>query len=743
MDLKGTVSRIFMEKDNGFKILVLEVHGVQNIPNDKCNPEYPGSVTVVGMMKGVEVDYVVEVSGDWEYRPKGSHWPWQFKTRNVSVCEYETPVLLRGILAGLPSVGPAVAGQIIRTYPNVCDVIEKTPKRLTGIQGVTEQKALLISEEFKQEKEKRSLGQFLKRYGMKNEEISEIAGYYGSAAMSRIRENPYCLCEDRFASFKFADRIGKDLGMKADAQCRLRCAMNHVLLVKAGAKGHVYLTQQMLLEEANKFFHENAVMAGTFSAEQLSGRLRAMTENGALICEEGKYYHPERYRNECDVAEILLRRSKCASRFSKVSDEAITDCLLRAQEEKGIVLDDLQREAVIAAVKNSTIVLTGGPGSGKTTLLNVFVRTIEFVADRLEQERPNVALAAPTGMASKRMTASTGLEARTIHKLFDIRYDFPAKRESDAFLLSDVLVIDEMSMLDIDVMAVVLRAISDSTSVILVGDVDQIQSIGPGNVLSDIIHSGVLPVIRLKGSYRQSNRKTILSNAMKINAGDEMLSTNRSDFVFIKVPDSPADRECKRLKQMVERVFCEEFLSGGRDLYRIQVISPVRSKTQASVDALNLALQKIADPLISPREQLAYGGVMLRRGDKLMQVRNNYDKGIYNGDIGIVKEVSVAKKKLLVDFQGTEVEYQENELDQLKHAYATTVHKVQGGEYPVVIMVVTNYHAAMLLRSILYTGVTRAQQKLIIIGDENAVRFAIRNTKNVKRLTALEQRLRQ
>jgi len=250
-----------------------------------------------------------------------------------------------------------------------------------------------------------------------------------------------------------------------------------------------------------------------------------------------------------------------------------------------------------------------------------------------------------------------------------------------------------------------------------------------------------VPVTRLKGAYRQGKRKTILTNAMKINVGDENLLTNRSDFVFCKVQDKASDRDCRRLKTAVEQIFCEEFLAYGRDPYRVQVISPLRSKTYASVDELNIALQKIANPQISENEQIDIGRVVFRKGDKVMQVSNNYDKGVYNGDVGLITEVSVIKRKLRVDFQGVIVDYSDSEFDQLKHAFATTVHKVQGSQFPVVIMVVTNYHSMMLLRNLLYTGVTRAQQRLIIVGDADAVRFAIRNTKSNARFSALSEKL--
>ena len=742
MNLKGTVTRVFTAKDSGFKILALKVEDLKTIPVEKRNPDYPDSVSVVGLLKGVEENYVIDVVGDWENRPSGQYWPWQFKVSDVTVCEFETPVLMRRFLAEISEVGPELARRIQNVYPNTQEVIEKSPKKLTVIKGITEEKAMRIHRAFLEQKEKRSLAVFLQKFGLKNEDANKISSHYGSNAMKLIREDPYRLCNDNLYPFKLCDRIGKELGIPADAECRLKAALWQVLFFKAGAKGHVYLTLELLITETNAFFKDNAVIACSFSAEQLEKKLKTLTENGMLVQENGKYYHPDRYQNEKDVADILLRRSKSKSRYADASDALVNESIAEAEEEIGIQLDELQREAVVSAIQHSTVVITGGPGSGKTTLLNTYIKAIGKLSKKLRREAPSISLAAPTGMASKRMTASTGREARTIHKMFDIRYDLKINEEAKAFV-SDIVVLDEVSMLDIDIMAYILRVMSVNTGLILLGDVDQIPSIGPGNVLSDIIESGVIPVARLKRSYRHGSRRTILTNATRINAGEENLETNRADFVFLSVPDKTSDKECRRLKAVTERVFCEEFLAGGKDPYRVQVISPLRMKTQASVDELNIVLQKIANPEICDTEQIQHGKVFFRMGDKVMQVSNNYEKGIYNGDVGVIKLVSTEKKRLQVDFQGLLVDYYENEFDQLKHAFATTVHKVQGGEYPVVIMVVTNYHSMMLLRNLLYTGVTRAKQRMILIGDEDAIKYAIRNTKGTKRLSALLQRLRQ
>lgn len=741
MNLKGKVTRIFAAKDTGFKILVLEVTDMRTVPTAQQNPNFPDNVTLIGVMPDVECEYVVDVTGDWEYRSNGAYWPWQFKVSNFYICEFETPILVRKFLSGLSCVGPELAARIQSMFPNTQEVIERQPMRLTALKGVNEQKAKQIQAAFLEKKEKSSLKGFLYSFGFKSETIKSVSSCYGVNALKMIRSNPYRMFDDHLASFTQCDTIGASLGFAADDCNRLKSAMNYVLFEKAGAKGHVYLTETLLIEETNAFFKEYAVMVSSFSTEDLSNKLHNMVANNDLVYEDNRYYHPVRYRNENDVARILSRRVKTKGRFSEANPNLVLESIQKAEKDVGFTLDQVQREAVIMAVVQSTVVITGGPGAGKTTLLNTYIKTLEYVAKAMGKGTPSFALAAPTGMASKRMSASTGREAKTIHKLFDISFDINEERENSVRITSDVVILDEVSMLDIDMMAYILRTLPDSTALILIGDVDQIPSIGPGNVLANIIDSGILPVTRLKGSYRQGKRKTILNNAMKINSGNEDIQTNHSDFIFYKVRDKVSDRDCARLKAVVERVFCEEFIASGRNPYRVQVISPLRSKTLVSVDELNSLLQKIANPMISDEEQIEFDKVILRKGDKVMQVNNNYDKGVYNGDVGLISEVSVSKKKIRVDFQGLVVDYYENEFDQLKHAFATTVHKVQGSQYPVVIMVVTNFHSMMLLRNLLYTGVTRAQQRLIIVGDESAVKFAIRNSKNNARLSALAEKL--
>lgn len=743
MNIKGTVTRIFAEKDSGFKIVAVSILDLRTIPLDKRNPDYPDSISAVGVLKGVERDYVVELSGEWENRPSGSYWPWQLKVSDYSICELETPKLLYKFLCELPNVNDELAKRIMCYFQDPQAVIENHPQRLTELKGIDKDKARQIHDAFLEQVEKKSLDVFLSKYGIHHDEIKKISSFYGTGALKLIKANPYRLCDDRFLSFRLCDRIGKDLGWPPDSDYRLRTAMNHVLYVKAAAKGHVYLTEDILVEETNAFFNENAVIVGSFSKESLETKLHNLSSNNEIIYDKGKYYHPDRYDNEKDVAEILIRRTEKESPYADWDEALIGSCIALVQENIGIVLDELQKQAVITAMQNLTSIITGGPGSGKTTLLSVFIQTFELLCRLTDKPAPVISLAAPTGMASKRMASSSGREAKTIHKLFEIKYDTTKNREEPNSVLSDVVVLDEVSMLDIDIMACILRSMKDDTILILIGDVDQIPSIGPGNVLADMIDSETLPVTRLTRSYRHGHRKTILANAVKINTGEEDLITNRSDFVFFPVPDRASDKECVRLRCILERVYCEEFLAVGKDQYKIQVISPLRSKTQASVDELNAALQRIANPEMSETEQIHFGKVVFRKGDKVMQVSNNYEKGVFNGDVGVIQLVSVKKKRILVNFQGVEADYSEPEFEQLKHAFATTVHKAQGSEYPIVIMAMTNFHSMLLLRNLFYTGVTRAKQRLILVGDPEAIRYAIRNTKSAKRLSHLCFRLKE
>ena len=383
-----------------------------------------------------------------------------------------------------------------------------------------------------------------------------------------------------------------------------------------------------------------------------------------------------------------------------------------------------------------------------STTLKVLMLTMDYLCDRLGRDRLNKTLAAPTGMAAKRMKEATGMDASTIHRLLEFTPyaggDVKAKNEDDP-IVTDMLIIDESSMLDIDLFALLMHAVQDETELIFLGDIDQLPSVGPGDVLHDVIDSGVIAVARLTQTYRQGAQSPILANAKKINSGDtDLIFDKPEEFRFIEIPDSDSDPECNQMLEMARQVFFEEFLLCGADINKIQVLLPMRKKTMVSVDNINPELQDTVNSCLSHKNEMSYGMTRFRKGDKVMQLTNNYEKWAFNGDVGIVVEIAPTSGKLLVNFGGDEnVEYAKEELEQLRHSYATTIHKSQGSEYQTVIMVLTNQHKLMLQRNLLYTGLTRAKKKAIIIGDREALNFGIENVSNRSRNSDLKGKLQK
>ena len=407
-------------------------------------------------------------------------------------------------------------------------------------------------------------------------------------------------------------------------------------------------------------------------------------------------------------------------------------------------LDPLQREAVEMALCNQTSILTGGAGCGKTTTVRFIIGVMEKLSKICRISGVEIALAAPTGMAAKRMKASTGKEAKTIHKLIEYNPALPALTlNEDNPLPYDFVIVDELSMVDIDTMAMLLRAVCSDTQLLLLGDVNQLPSIGPGEVLHDMINSGIFQVTALKRSFRHGARRTILDNANRVLEGSTELDFGHSDCVFYNVPDSSDDKNCNRLKKMLLKVYYEEYAACGRSADKVQVLSPMRVKTLVSVDQINPDLQDTVNALVDEKDEIRFGAHRFRKNDRVMQTSNNYDKNIFNGDKGVVKIVSGKTGRLLVDYDGIPVEYEKKEFDQLKHSFAITVHKSQGDQFPVVIIPITNYHSVLLNRNFLYTAMTRAKHKLIFVGDREALEYAIRNLQGLKRNTALCERLKK
>ena len=744
MKVKGTVSRVFCSKPSGFKIIVLEVDRSQKIPQEYVNPRFPSSISVAGPMKNAESGYVIELNGEWEKRDSdGDYWPWQLKVKGCAVCVFETPALLTEIIANLADVGPVKAKRLVDAYgTDIVRIFEQEPETLCPWDAYSGQMKT-ASVEFVRFKKNADLQAFLLKYELDVADTERIREALGLNALEIIKSDPYTLCIRKLASFKVCDRMGKDLNFSFLSRSRVEAVLQYALQERAGSKGHVFLTATQLLEESNAFLRDNAEILGSFTSSVMAEKVKELSSEGKIIVDGGRIYSVERYHSEQDTADILLRRLQMRSPYAEIDRDLLDECISEMQEELGFELDPLQKDAVSMAVRNQTSILTGGPGCGKTSTLKTVIGVLEKLSRRTGKPVPNIVLAAPTGMAAKRIVEATGKEAKTIHKLLEYNPAAPFQmRGEDNKIDADYVILDETSMVDIDIAALLLHAIRDNAQLLLLGDVNQLPSIGPGDVLNDMIRSGMFPTVELKRSFRHGTRRNIYLNAMRINEGNTDLDLTHSDFLFYEVPDSPDDKECKRLAVKLKRVYFEEYAACGRDAEKVQVLSPMKMKTTVSVDQINTELQRMVNASIDEDNEIRFGNVCFRKNDRVMQIANDYDKQVFNGDMGIIALVSAKEEKLLVNFDGTLVEYAKAEFGRLKHCFAVTIHKSQGQEYPVVILPVTGYHSTMLMRNLLYTGVTRGKQKVILVGDRNALMYAIQNVQGTKRNTALLERLK-
>ena len=743
MKIKGKVSRTFHSMSSGFKIIVLDLFKNSAIPDQYRNPEFPMSVTVVGNLKNVRDDYVVEITGEWEHRSNDKYWPWQFKAEHYTVCDFETPCILVDIISNINGFGRTRAQKMVEIYDiDIVRILEQEPQKLIEWEirnGEMEE----LSKAFKMYRAAVNLKAFLCKYNIDEQIIDSIHERWGAAAVDVIRKNPYVLCQHKLVPFITSDKIAKDHNIWADDPARMDTVLLCTLDDYAGSKGHTFLRKKQLPENCNAFLRDNCEIPGSLQKGHIEAALSRCTSRGDAVVEGENVYSRQRYENETVVASTLAARFRQRSRYHIIPEEDAERCISELQEELNVELDSLQKEAVKMALYHQTSVLTGGAGCGKTMTLRFVIETIERLSRKYHLSECKIALAAPTGMAAKRMMASTDKEARTIHKLIEYNPALPLLTLNENNPLAyDFVIVDEMSMVDIDTMAMLMRAVPKDAQLLFLGDINQLPSIGPGEVLQDIISSDIFPVTALKRSFRQGTRKTILENANKVLEGSVDLDFGHSDCLFYEVPDSSDDKNCTRLMRMLLRVYYEEYAACGRKTERIQVLSPMREKTFVSVDQINPRLQALVNARINEDDEVRMGKHRFRTNDRVMQVTNNYDKNVFNGDQGIVKMVSVKTCRVLVDFDGTLVEYSKREFDQLKHCFATTVHKAQGGQYPIVIIPITNYHSVLLMRNLLYTAMTRARQKLIFVGDRDAIVYAIRNTQGTKRNTALCDRLK-
>ncbi|HPL30304.1 MAG TPA: ATP-dependent RecD-like DNA helicase, partial [Anaerolineae bacterium] len=654
----------------------------------------------------------------------------QFEVRAFSV---SLPATIEGIRKYLGSglikgIGPVNASRIVDAFGlATLDVIESDPGRLRQVPGVGPKRAELIRKGWEEQRSIKEIMIFLQGQGIGTGLAVRIFKCYGNQALEVVQHDPYRLAQDVHGiGFKTADKVAHALGMPADSPQRIQAGLQHVLGTFCD-EGHCFASQPQLIARAAELLE--------VPAPACQAQLAALIAREALIAENDAVYLPAFHQAEVSVARKLrLLQSAARDRLAQFRGIDWTRAFAWLQQQSALTLVQPQMDAVRMALSEKVSILTGGPGTGKSTIVGSLIAL-------LAAKQGSVLLAAPTGRAAKRLSETSGLEARTIHRLLEYNPGATKAfvRDRDNPLDADLIIVDEASMIDILLMNHLLRAVEAGSHLLLVGDVDQLPSVGPGNVLRDLIASEVIPVTRLTTIFRQAAGSAIVANAHRINRGEAPLTSREiHDFYMFREPD-PA-RAADLVIDLVARRIPGKF---GLDRQEgIQVLSPMH-RGAAGVGELNRRLQERLNPPAPSKPEVAHGARTFRLGDRVMQVRNNYDKKVFNGDLGRVAAVDLEDKTLAVDFDSERVEYEFLQLDELAHAYAASVHKAQGCEFPAVVIPLLNQHYLLLQRNLLYTGVTRARQLVVLVGSPKAVAMAVRNDRIAKRNTRLAQRMRE
>lgn len=712
--LSGSVERvIFHSEESGFCVLRVKVRGHLDF------------VTVTGSAASITPGEYIECHGNW-FNDK--NYGLQFKSHRLTVVP---PSTLEGIEKYLGSgmikgIGPHFAKKLVKAFgEQVFDVIEETPERMLELPGIGQKRKERVVSAWAEQKVIREIMVFLQSYGVGTSRAVRIYRTYGNEAIAKVSDNPYRLALDIHGiGFKTADTIAQKLGIPKDSLIRAQAGVRHVLQELSG-EGHCACERDKLVETSCKLLEISDELASTaLDTEVKEGNLveEKIDERQAL-------YLTPLHKAELGVAAGLFRLAQGHAAWSEVNVEKAIPWV---ESKAGIQLSDSQKRAVGLALQNKLLVITGGPGVGKTTLVNSILRIIAA-------KQAEILLCAPTGRAAKRLSESTGLEAKTIHRLLEfdpIAYGF--KRNKDNPLDADIVVVDETSMIDIVLMNQLLKAIPGHAALLLVGDVDQLPSVGPGAVLSDIISSGVVPVVRLTEIFRQAATSKIIVNAHRINQGKMPIPAGKqeelSDFYFVPA-ETPEEINDKVLQIVCERIPKRFGLDAIKD---VQVLTPMNRGGLGS-RSLNVELQKRLKA--DSEAQVTKFGWSYGTGDKVLQTVNNYDKEVFNGDIGTISSIDMEESELIINFDGREVKYDVNELDEITLAYAASIHKSQGSEYPAVVIPLATQHFMMLERNLLYTGVTRGKRLVVVIGQSKALAMAVKNKRSAQRLTALAHRL--
>ncbi len=729
--LEGYIDHIiFRNSENGYTVLSLDSGGDE--------------ITCVGVLSYVGEGEKVELTG--QYISHHSYGE-QFKIESCTVKTPESEEAVERYLGSgaIKGVGASLAARIVRHFrADTFRIIEEEPERLAEVKGISDRKAREIAQQVYEKRDMREAMLFLQQYGITTSLAAKIYQQYGQRLYQVIQENPYQLAEDiNGVGFRIADEIAMRVGVQADSEYRVKCAILYVLQ-QAGGDGHLFLPRDLVTQRVGELLG--------VSIEDIDQYLTDLSIERKIVIKqetEERVYSASAYYTELSVARML-----CDLNISGEIDESVIQRKIAEIERKtGTSLAEMQKQAVIEAVRCGLLVITGGPGTGKTTTINTLIAYFE-------SEGLEILLAAPTGRAAKRMTEATGYEARTIHRMLEI--SGPQEERADSFsrnarnpLEADVVIIDEMSMVDIYLMHALLDALTVGTRLIMVGDRNQLPSVGPGSVLKDIIDSGQVPVVCLTQIFRQAAESDIVVNAHKINRGEQVTYNNKSkDFFFLKRYD--ADVIIRILIQLI-RERLPRYVDAQP--FEIQVLTPMR-KGMLGVERLNRILQEYLNPPAREKRECEQKGQRFREGDKVMQIKNNYQleweirgrygipvekgAGIFNGDMGIIREINLHTERVTVEFDECRmVEYPYSGLEELELAYAVTIHKSQGSEYPAVVIPILAGPRMLMTRNLLYTAVTRARKCVTIVGDPEIFERMIENNMVQRRYTSLAERIHE
>lgn len=702
-------------------------------------------ITCVGIFRYADEGELIEVTGDYVmHRTYGR----QFDVKSYEIKAPDSLVAIERYLASgaVKGIGPALAKRIIKEFgEDTIRILEEEPEKLIKVKGITENKARDISLQVNDRKDFRGVLVFLQKYGVGLNLASKVYDKYGLESYKVISENPYILAEDiSGVGFKKADEIAARAGISVDSDYRIRCGILYVLS-DAVSKGHCYLPKDELLMRAEYLLSVNRDVIYTQVMNLYVDKKLIISE----LYDEVRVYSNTFYYTELSVARML---SDLSVKLEK-DDYSIIEKIDSLADKEGIVLDDLQKKAVLNAVTNGVAVITGGPGTGKTTIINLIIKYFDSLS-------MDFYLAAPTGRAAKRMTETTGYEASTIQRLLhlvpsaeeNMRGFFFEKNEDDP-LEADVVIIDEMSMVDVQLFNALLKAVAVGTRLVLVGDTNQLPSVGPGSVLKDIIKSNAFPVVCLQKIFRQDEASDIVINAHEINAGKHIRLDNKSkDFFFLK-----RDNEQVIVQDIVKYINGNLPSYVGAKPLEIQVLTPMR-RGALGVEGLNPYLQRYLNPPSIDKAEKEYGDILFREGDKVMHIKNNYQLeweikssrgivieegvGIFNGDTGTIVDINNFMETITVEYEeGKTVKYPYSLLDELELAYAVTIHKSQGSEYPAVIIPILSGPKMLFSRNLLYTAVTRAKSTVLLLGNDAQIYEMIDNADEQKRFTSLSDRI--